>query len=102
MKEPRGPWVLPGTYAVQLTVDGKTLTQPLRVKMDPRVATSPAGLAQQFKLSIAVYEAMAAHPQEAEDRLRPLYVMLQETDAAPSTQLVAAVRAMLAELAKKK
>jgi photosystem II stability/assembly factor-like uncharacterized protein len=102
VKEPRGPWVLPGTYAVRLTVDGKTFTQPLRVKMDPRVVTSSAGLAEQFKLSMDVYDAMAAHQVEAEEQLRPLYVMLQETDAAPSTQLVAAVRAKLAELAKKK
>ncbi len=32
----RTPIVLPGTYAVNLTVDGKTYTQPLLVKMDPR------------------------------------------------------------------
>jgi hypothetical protein len=63
--------------------------------------TSPAGLAQQFKLSMDVYGAMAVHQAEAEDQLRPLYVMLQETDAAPSTQLVAAVRAALAALAKR-
>jgi hypothetical protein len=29
--------VLPGTYTVRLTVGGKTLSQPLVVKMDPRV-----------------------------------------------------------------
>jgi hypothetical protein len=28
--------VLPGTYTVRLSVAGKTYTQPLRVKMDPR------------------------------------------------------------------
>jgi hypothetical protein len=86
---------------VRLTVDGKTLTQPLRVKMDPRIVTSSTGLVLQFKLSMDLYEAMAAHPAEAEDQLRPLYAMLQETDAAPSTQLVAAVKAKLTELAKK-
>ena len=32
----RTPTVLPGTYAVKLTVDGKTYTQSLLVKMDPR------------------------------------------------------------------
>jgi len=31
------PPVLPGVYTVRLTVGGKTLTQPLVVKMDPRV-----------------------------------------------------------------
>ena len=31
------PTVLPGMYTVKLTVNGKQLTQPLRVKMDPRL-----------------------------------------------------------------
>jgi hypothetical protein len=30
------PPVLPGTYTVKLTVGGKSYTQPLVVKMDPR------------------------------------------------------------------
>jgi photosystem II stability/assembly factor-like uncharacterized protein len=53
---PTGPWVLPGEYTVKMTVGGKTYTQPLRVKMDPRVRTSPADLALQFKLSMQCYE----------------------------------------------
>ena len=36
---------------MKLTVDGKSYTQPLTVKMDPRVKTSPAALLQQFTLS---------------------------------------------------
>jgi hypothetical protein len=32
----RGAAVLPGTYTVRLTVDGKSYTEPLVVKMDPR------------------------------------------------------------------
>src|SRR5260370_1238232 len=43
--EPRGPWVLPGSYVVQLTVSGKAYTQPLTVRMDPHVRTPVAGLA---------------------------------------------------------
>ena len=35
----------PRGYTVKLTVNGKSYTQPLTVKMDPRVKTSPAGLA---------------------------------------------------------
>jgi len=34
----RGVAVQPGTYTVRLTVDGKTYTQPLTVKPDPRTA----------------------------------------------------------------
>ena len=41
---PQGPLVVPGTYSVRLTVDGKSETQPLRVKMDPRVHMSQAEL----------------------------------------------------------
>ncbi len=45
---PLGPNVLPGTYKVRLTVDGKSFTAPLTVKMDPRVKTSAAGLQKKF------------------------------------------------------
>ena len=51
-REPRGPIALPGEYTVRLTVDGKSFMQPLTVKMDPRVKTPPAGLKQQFDLSV--------------------------------------------------
>jgi hypothetical protein len=33
---PQGEWMPPGTYTVRLTVDGKSYTQPLVVKPDPR------------------------------------------------------------------
>jgi hypothetical protein len=50
------PWVAPGEYTIVLTVDGKDLTQPLRVAMDPRVKTSPADLQEQFDLSWQLYQ----------------------------------------------
>ena len=46
---PLGPNALPGNYVVRLTVDGKSMTAPLTVKMDPRVKTSPAGLKKKFE-----------------------------------------------------
>ncbi|HSP34510.1 MAG TPA: glycoside hydrolase, partial [Thermoanaerobaculia bacterium] len=49
------PWVMPGNYTVRMTADGKSVTQPLVVKMDPRVTTPEAGLRQQFELSMQVY-----------------------------------------------
>lgn len=54
--EPTGPWVMPGTYSVVLTANGKTYQQPLTVKMDPRVKTSLRDLATQFRLSKQVYD----------------------------------------------
>lgn len=35
------PWVAPGTYTVRLTVNAKTFTQPIVIKMDPRVKITP-------------------------------------------------------------
>ncbi len=42
--EPQGPVVLPGTYTVRLTVDGHSASEPVTVKMDPRIHTSLADL----------------------------------------------------------
>ena len=50
------PWVMPGMYVVKLTVDGKSFTQSLIVKMDPRVKTSVADLRKQHDLSLQCYE----------------------------------------------
>jgi photosystem II stability/assembly factor-like uncharacterized protein len=55
-RDPRGPWVVPGTYSVRLTVNGTTYTQPLTVRMDPRVKASAPTLARQFALSKGAYD----------------------------------------------
>lgn len=39
-----------------LTVNGKTFTQPLELKMDPRLKASAADLAEQFALSKQLYD----------------------------------------------
>lgn len=58
---PSSPWVMPGNYTVRLTVDGQSHTEPLTVKMDPRVRTPEAALQQQLDASMQAYrEAMAA------------------------------------------
>ncbi|MEO7309340.1 MAG: hypothetical protein ABIX01_03005 [Chitinophagaceae bacterium] len=53
--DPTSPWVMPGMYIVKLTVNGKTYSQPITVKMDPRVTTAKADLEKQFKLSYMCY-----------------------------------------------
>jgi photosystem II stability/assembly factor-like uncharacterized protein len=58
--QPTGPWAVPGDYFVVLTADGKSFTQPLAMKMDPRVKASSADLTKQFELSKALYETRAA------------------------------------------
>jgi len=51
-----GPFVVPGTYSVKLTANGKSNTQPLIVKMDPRVKATPEALHSQFVLASQLSE----------------------------------------------
>ena len=55
---PLGARALPGAYTVKLTVDGKSYTQPLIVKMDPRTQAPLADLRKQFDMEIGSVEGM--------------------------------------------
>jgi photosystem II stability/assembly factor-like uncharacterized protein len=57
---PFGPQIVPGTYEIALTVDGKTYRQPLLVKMDPRFTVSQADLVAQLTLEQKIARGMAA------------------------------------------
>ena len=59
-----GPWVVPGQYSVRLTVDGKSYTQPLTVKLDPRLQVSTADLQKQLTTAREV-ESLSAKTSEA-------------------------------------
>ena len=52
---PTSPWVLPGHYTVKLTIAEKVYSQPLVIKMDPRVKTTAADLQKQYVLSNQCY-----------------------------------------------
>jgi photosystem II stability/assembly factor-like uncharacterized protein len=52
-----GAWAPPGRYSVVLTVDGASLTQPLTVAPDPRLALPPAAYAAQLALARRIEEA---------------------------------------------
>jgi photosystem II stability/assembly factor-like uncharacterized protein len=57
---PNSIWAAPGQYRVRLTVEGKSYTQPLTLRMDPRVKTPAVGLQQQFTLSKELYDEILA------------------------------------------
>ena len=59
-------WVMPGRYTVKLTAAGKSYTEPLTVKMDPRVRTPLAGIQQQFTLSKRMYDDIVRTSQAME------------------------------------
>jgi hypothetical protein len=54
----RGPLALPGSYQVRLTVDGKSQTAPLELKLDPRVLVAQADLEKQFNLLLQIREQL--------------------------------------------
>jgi photosystem II stability/assembly factor-like uncharacterized protein len=57
---PQGPVVLPGTYTVRLTVDGRTESQTLLVKMDPRVHVSTTDLETLHSAQVAMAASLDA------------------------------------------
>jgi photosystem II stability/assembly factor-like uncharacterized protein len=113
--DPRGPWVVPGTYTIRLTADGKTSSQLLVVRMDPRVKTGQVALQQQFALATRVYDAMnavqkqitnapnadaKARAQTLAAELLTLYPLTQEDSAPPAAQTVRAIEKLLADSAR--
>jgi hypothetical protein len=60
---PLGPTALPGVYKVRLTVDDKSLTAQLTVKMDPRVKTSAVGLQRKFSAESRLASIVSASTQ---------------------------------------
>jgi hypothetical protein len=50
----RGPMAPPGSYQVRLNAEGKSLTVPLELKMDPRVNVSLADMQKEFDLELKI------------------------------------------------
>jgi photosystem II stability/assembly factor-like uncharacterized protein len=73
---PLGATVLPGKYTVKLTVDGQTYTQPLEIRMDPRVKFSPDELRAQFELDRKIADALH-RDYEALQEVRSLRAQLK-------------------------
>jgi hypothetical protein len=93
VKEPRGPWALPGRYTVRLTVGNTSAIQPLLVKMDPRVKTPPAGIARQHQLTLKVTASLQRnHEALTAIRARRAQLRAQNKGAAgPGDQDLAAL-----------
>jgi len=71
------PWVLPGNYIVRLIANGKTLSQPLHIVMDPRVKTPQADLEKQFKLAKQMYDDL----MKATAALHEISVLREQLEA---------------------
>ena len=99
-RTPHGSWVAPGKYTVRLTVDGQSRSQPLIVKMDPRVKATAADLKLQYDTSRAI-DALLRRTSAALRDIRAAAKTPQITDldqrlsraSAPLGQLFGAVEA---------
>lgn len=87
------PWAPPGRYTVRLSVNGKTFTQPLVLRLDPRVTTPRVELARLAALTREMYD-QAVTARAAYREARRLVGILSRTDGD-----VAAFRAQVEELA---
>jgi len=117
-KLPAGVWALPGTYTARLSVNGKTMTQPFTLKMDPRVKTSPLGLRAQFDAARAIdaglkksYDALmdartqgapaeksAQELQRINTAFSQVLGLVENADAPPTVQALAAIKETQAAL----
>ena len=74
---PTTPLVAPGTYTVKLTVGGRSYTQPIVVKQDPRVRTPIAAMQQAYSLTSSTYFG-ALDARAAQERARTLREQVAE------------------------
>jgi photosystem II stability/assembly factor-like uncharacterized protein len=82
-----GPQVLPGTYQVRLTAAGRTYSQNLEVRLDPRSTASPADLQSQLDLALQATHWL----QQSSD-------VLKQIEAAP--RMVPGIPTLAADLEK--
>jgi hypothetical protein len=126
-QEPAGIWALPGNYLARLTVNGRSYTQPFSIRMDPRVKAAVPVLTQQHRLGQQIFAALREDKSALDsltalrtrvhdagfDRslaalgdslarlngdLATLFGTVQDVDAAPTTQILAAIASKRAEL----
>lgn len=106
-KEPRGALVLPGSYLLRLTVNGRVFAQGVTVKLDPRVKTPMADLTLQYTLSKKISDLMQqladakrTRPSAAVDAayapLTDLFIRLQDADVRPTAAIEAAAATAIA------
>jgi photosystem II stability/assembly factor-like uncharacterized protein len=93
---PLGPTAVPGKYTVRLTVDSKTFTDPLVVKMDPRVRISETDLQRKLQAEIKL-ASMIDRTNQALSQAASIRAQLNSLDASSRE----ALKSSLAEFEKK-
>jgi len=95
---PAGVWAMPGNYIVKLTANGKSSSQPLVVKMDPRISTPEDALRREFVAASRI-SARLGEVATARERAEELQkqIAARKKEAGGNAEIAAA----LAELGRK-
>jgi len=99
-----GPLAPPGTYSVELSVDGQTFTESFEIRKDPRVGASQEDLDEQFRLLSQIRDKLS-ETHEAIIGLRDVREQVEawvkRTEGRPIGESVAnAARAITEKLAE--
>jgi photosystem II stability/assembly factor-like uncharacterized protein len=104
--EATSPWVMPGKYTANIIIgnDSEVYSQTFEVRMDPRVKTSAKDLQLQHDLSLMSYNNIKKCMKKLEgvnenaeavkilnsfvNKFTSIHNVLQESDWAPTTQMV--------------
>jgi photosystem II stability/assembly factor-like uncharacterized protein len=92
---PRAPYVPPGEYTVALTARGRTTTQKVQVRSDPRGASTPAGLRERAAINLRArdisrtYHDLVTAMDAIDAELSTLGAATDSAAKALSTQIMA-------------
>jgi photosystem II stability/assembly factor-like uncharacterized protein len=87
---PLGPTAVPGKYIVRLTVDEKSFTAPLTVKMDPRIKISETDLQKKF-LAETRLASLMDRTNQALSQAASIRAQLDKLDASSHDALKSSV-----------
>jgi photosystem II stability/assembly factor-like uncharacterized protein len=93
----RGPQAVPGSYTVQLTVDGHTETQKFVVKKDPRTPTTPEDFNKQLELALQIRDRLTAANQAVID-IRAARRPLEEYGKSSDAKVASSAKAILGKM----
>jgi hypothetical protein len=93
-----GNWALPGGYTVKLTANGKSVTAPLTVKMDPHVKVQQPDLQRQYDVAqqVAAEQTKVAQVRGEVAQVRAQIATLR----TQTSQLIPALEALDAKAAE--
>ncbi len=101
----RGPVIVPGTYQVKITVDGKSQTQRFEVRKDPRISTTPEQYAAQLELELQMRDKLSrtnetvVQIRQGRKQIDDLVARLQSgPDSEKSKAVIAQAKALSGEM----